>query len=144
MKSPLLKKQSFFSIVLSVLREPMLLLLICGGLIYLFLGKLQEALMLLTFVFVIIGITIYQERRTERTLEALRDLSSPRALVVRGGHEHRIPGREVVRDDIIVITEGDRVPADAIVIYSNNLMVDESLLTGESMPVQKLQRYNPF
>jgi len=83
------------------------------------------------------GITLYQERKTERALEALRDLSSPRALVIRDGEQKRIAGREVVRGDIIVLSEGDRVPADAVLVSCVNLSVDESLLTGESVPVRK-------
>jgi Ca2+-transporting ATPase len=78
-----------------------------------------------------------QERRTERALEALRDLSSPRALVIRDGAQRRIAGREVVRGDLVVLGEGDRVPADALLRDGNNLAVDESLLTGESVPVRK-------
>jgi Ca2+-transporting ATPase len=133
------KKRGFLSIALNIIREPMLLLLIAGGLIYMLLGDVEEALMLLSFVFFIIGITLYQERKTERTLEALRDLSSPRALVIRDGIRKRIAGREVLPDDIVVLVEGDRVPADAVVLSSNNLMVDESLLTGESVPVHKAE-----
>ena len=134
---PSAKKRSIFSIALSVLREPMLLLLIASGVIYMILGDIQEALILLGFVFVIIGITLYQEQKTERALEALRDMSSPRALVIRDGASKRIAGREVVRGDIIILSEGDRVPADGILQDGNNLMVEESLLTGESVPVRK-------
>ncbi len=112
------------------------LLLICGAL-YLVLGDAEEALMLLGFVFVVMGITLYQENKTENALEALRDLSSPRALVIRGGEKTRIAGREVVRDDIMLVAEGDRVAADAILLRATNLSVDESLLTGESVPVRK-------
>ena len=131
------KPKSAFGIALDVIREPMFLLLVaCGG-IYVLLGDAQEAIMLLGFVFVIIGITFVQERKTERALEALRDLSSPRALVVRGGIERRISGREVVRDDVIVVAEGDRIPADARLVMSSYLAIDESLLTGESVPVAK-------
>jgi Ca2+-transporting ATPase len=136
---PSAKKRSIFSIALNVLREPMLLLLIASGIIYMVLGDIQEALMLLGFVLVIIGITLYQERKTERALEALRDLSSPRALVIRDGVSKRIAGREVVRGDIIVLSEGDRVPADGVVLDCNNLMLEESLLTGESVPVRKAE-----
>ncbi|MFA5309195.1 MAG: cation-translocating P-type ATPase [Dehalococcoidales bacterium] len=136
---PSARKRSFLAIAFGVIREPMLLLLIAGGIIYMVLGDIQEALLLLFFVFVIIGITLYQERRTERTLEALRDLSSPRAMVIRDGATRRIAGREVVRGDIIVLSEGDRVPADGIVLACNNLLVEESLLTGESVPVHKLE-----
>lgn len=136
---PSADKRSFFTIVLEVIREPMFLLLIACGTIYLFLGDLQEALMLLGFVFVIMGITFYQERKTENTLEALRDLSSPRARVIRDGKQMRIAGREVVTDDVIMLKEGDRVPADAIILSCSNLLLNESLLTGESVPVRKVQ-----
>lgn len=94
--------------------------------------------MLMGFVFVVMGITLYQERKTERALEALRDLSSPRALVIRAGMEKRIAGREVVRGDLIVLSEGDRVPADAILLSCTNFSADESLLTGESVSVRKI------
>ena len=131
-------KRTIFNIVWDVVREPMFLLLIACGSIYLVLGDLQEALMLLGFVFVIMGITFYQERKTENTLEALRDLSSPRALVIRDGQQKRIAGREVVRGDIIMLKEGDRVPADAVLLSCSNLLINESLLTGESVPVRKV------
>ena len=131
------KKRSVFALLVDVVREPMFLMLIACGLIYLLLGSIEDALMLLGFVVVIIGITLYQERRTERALDALRDLSSPRALVVRDGRQQRIAGREVVRDDILLVSEGDRVPADAALLSSSGLSIDESLLTGESFPVRK-------
>ncbi len=131
------KKQGVFTIFLNVIKEPMLLLLIGSGLIYLVLGEAKDALMLTSFVFVVIGITFHQERKTERTLEALRNISSPRALVIRDGLERRIPGREVVKGDILVLKEGDRVPADAVVLECENLSVDESLLTGEALAVRK-------
>ncbi len=115
----------------------MFLLLVAGDLIYLVLGDVREALILLGFVFVVIGITFYQERKTERALEALRDLSSPRALVIRDGEQRRIAGRDVVRGDIVILTEGDRVPADATLLSCTNFSVDESLLTGESISVRK-------
>ncbi len=120
----------------------MFLLLIAAGTLYLLLGDLEEALLLLLFVFVIMGITFYQERKTEHALEALRDLSSPRALVIRSGKLERIAGREVVRGDTLVINEGDRVPADAVLSSCVNLSIDESLLTGESIPVNKAEGEN--
>jgi Ca2+-transporting ATPase len=136
---PSAKKRSFLAIAFGVIREPMLLLLIAGGIIYMVLGDIQEALLLLFFVFVIISITLYQEHKTERTLEALRDLSSPRAMVIRESITKRIAGRDLVRGDIIILSEGDRVPADGIVLACNNLLIEESLLTGESVPVHKLE-----
>ena len=134
---PSTKQRSIFAIALEVVREPMFLLLIACGCIYLVLGEPQEALILLAFVFVVMGITLYQERKTERALEALRDLSSPRALVIRDNEPKRIPGREVVCGDIVILSEGDRIPADAVLLSCVNLSIDESLLTGESLPVRK-------
>lgn len=134
---PSQKQQSAFEIFLNVVREPMLLLLLGSGLIYFFLGETSDAMMLMTFVFVVVGITFYQERKTERAVEALKNLSSPRALVIRNGERIRIAGREVVVDDTLILREGDRVPADAVIISASNLLVDESLLTGESIAVQK-------
>ncbi len=134
---PSSRRRSAVAIAIEVAREPMFLLLVAGGVIYLVLGDVQEALMLLAFVFIVIGITFYQEHKTERVLEALRDLSSPRALVIREGQQKRIAGREVVRGDMLVLKEGDRVPADAGLWSSLNLSVNESLLTGEAVPVRK-------
>jgi Ca2+-transporting ATPase len=135
---PSARPRSILAIAWNVLREPMFLLLVACGVIYLRLGDIREAAMLLCFVFVIMGITLYQERKTERALEALRDLSSPRALVIRDGEERRIAGREVVRGDAIILAEGDRVPADAVLRSGSYMLVDESLVTGESVPVHKV------
>jgi len=134
---PAAGQRGIFSLAFGVIREPMFLLLVACGAVYLVLGDIQEALMLLGFVFFVMGLTLYEERKTENALDALRDLSSPRAQVVRDGKERRIAGREVVRDDILVVNEGDRVPADARLLSCLNLSVDESLLTGESVPVRK-------
>lgn len=131
------KPRSLVAIALEVVREPMFVLLVASGSIYLAVGDLTEGLLLLAFVFVVMGITLYQQRKTERALEALRDLSSPRALVIRNGGRKRIPGREVVVGDLVMLAEGDRVPADAVMLDSTGLSVDESLLTGESVAVRK-------
>lgn len=131
-------KRDLFRIALEVIREPMFLLLVAAGSIYLLLGDVSDALMLLGFVCVVMAITIYQENKTERILETLRDLTSPRALVIRDGVEHRIAGREVVRGDLLLLSEGDRIAADAVLISCNHFYADESLLTGESVAVCKL------
>lgn len=134
---PSSKPKSVFTIAVGVVKEPMFLLLVACGTLYLTLGDIQEGLMLLSFVFVVMGIEFYQEKKTEKALDALKDLASPRALVIRDGETIRIPGKEVVTGDVVVLQEGDRVPADAMVMDSNNLLADESLLTGESVPVRK-------
>ena len=129
--------KSTAAIVRDVVTEPMFLMLLAAGGIYLALGDRGEALFLLGFVFVVIGITLAQERKTQRALESLRDLSAPRALVIRDGQEQRIAGRDVVCGDLLVLHEGDRIAADALLI-NGQLEVDESLLTGEAVPVAKL------
>ena len=116
----------------------MLALLLVGGMVYLALGDLKEAIILVAFATMSIVITVVQETRTERVLEALRDLTSPRALVIRDGERRRIAGRDVVRGDLIVLSEGDRVPADAVLLQCQDLHADESTLTGESVPVRKV------
>ncbi|MDQ5871242.1 MAG: cation-translocating P-type ATPase [Acidobacteriota bacterium] len=132
-------RRGIFRAALEVVREPMILLLLAAGGIYLLLGDLREALVLLFSVLVVIAISLFQNRRTERALQALRDLSSPRALVIRDGTRQRIPGRDVVPGDVLVLSEGDRVPADATVLQTSHLSVEESLLTGESAPVRKVR-----
>ena len=134
---PSADQRTALRIAVDVLREPMFLILIACGAIYLFLGDRQEALILLGFVIIVAVITLYQEQKTERALAALRDLSSPRAQVLRAGERRRIAGREVVRGDLLVLAEGDRVPADGALVECHNLAADESLLTGESAPVRK-------
>jgi Ca2+-transporting ATPase len=125
------------AIALGVLAEPMFLLLVAGAVIYLVLGDIHEALVLVASLLVVSTIAVVQERKSERALEALRDLASPRALVIRDGIPIRIAGAEVVRGDLVVVSEGDRVPADVRIGVANDLMLDESLLTGESLPVEK-------
>ncbi len=135
---PAQEKRSLLAIAFEVAREPMFLMLVAAGALYLLMGEPADALMLLGFVFVVMGITIVQARRTERALDALRDLSSPRALVIRDGAQRRIPGRDVARGDLVVLSEGDRVPADGLLRRGLHLSADESLLTGESVPVRKV------
>jgi len=134
---PSTRRRGLPHLLLQVVREPMFLLLIAATAVYLVLGDLAESLALAGSMAVVIAITVLQERRTERALERLRDLSSPRAAVIRDGAEQRIAGADVVRGDLLLLREGDRVAADAIVVDANALQADESLLTGESVPVPK-------
>lgn len=131
------KTRGLLKICAEVVTEPMFLLLLAAGGIYLLMGDVHDALVLLTFISIIIVVTIAQELRTERALEALRDLSSPRALVIRDGEAVRIAGRDVVVGDVLLLSEGDRVPADARILEFHELSADESMLTGESVSVPK-------
>ena len=134
---PVSEPRSVLKLAREVVFEPMFLLLVSCGAIYMLLGDTQEALMLLGFVFVVMAISFVQQRRSERSLEALRDLSSPQALVERNGKPERIAARELVVGDLALLAEGDRVPADIHLVQVSNFAVDESLLTGESAPVVK-------
>jgi P-type Ca2+ transporter type 2C len=136
---PTAKERNLLQQAWGVVREPMLLLLLGAGAVNFLLAESLDGFILMSFVVVVIGIEIYQEHRTENALAALRNLSSPRALVLRDGQRVRIPGREVVRGDHVLLAEGDRVPADATLIECVNLSVDESALTGESVPVRKAE-----
>jgi P-type Ca2+ transporter type 2C len=130
-------QRGLFRIVLDAVREPMLQLLLAAGVIYLVVGDLAEALILLAFAVLNVALVVVQESRTERALAALKDLTSPSAFVIRDGARQCIPAGEVVAGDIIVLVEGDRVPADARLLEVADLEADESLLTGESVPVRK-------
>lgn len=125
------------AIVLETLREPMFVLLLGAAGLYLVLGDLAEGLFLLAGAGAAIGLVIFQETRSEQALAALRALAQPRARVLRAGIARLVPSRELVPDDIIIIGEGDRIPADALLVTGDVLSVDESLLTGESAPVTK-------
>lgn len=133
-------KRNIFKIVFGLITEPMIFLLLATVSIYFFLGDRKEAFLLLTSFFGIIAIELYQDKKTEKSLEALRNLSSPISDVVRDGKKITIHGRDVVVGDIILLSEGSRVPADAKLISADNLKVDESLLTGESESVEKHTR----
>lgn len=132
------QRRTLWAIVGEALREPMFLLLLAAGALYLLFGDLQEGLTLFGFVVATLGLTLYQEGKTERAIDALRDLTSPRALVIRDQQSQRIAGSEVVYGDLLQLNEGDRVPADALLLSADGLRVDESLLTGEAVPVGKL------
>jgi P-type Ca2+ transporter type 2C len=128
--------KSLWRITADVVLEPMFLMLLAAGTVYLVIGDAAEASFLLGSVFAVIGLTLSQERKTQRALESLRDLSAPRALVIRDGIERRISSREVVRGDLLVLHEGDRVAADAVLLQGQ-ISTDESLLTGEAIPQDK-------
>jgi len=141
---PIKDPKSLIKTLVKIITEPMFSLLLLAGTIYLIIGSIEDALLLLCFIAISIGITAYQEHKSERAIEALKDLSSPRALVIREGLTERIAGREVVLGDQLILEEGDRVAADALVLDSHDLLLDESLLTGESEPIEKLNGHKVY
>ncbi|MBL0953198.1 MAG: cation-translocating P-type ATPase [Leptospira sp.] len=131
------KRIGFLRMLFGVVTEPMILLLISISIVYLLLGDRGEALLLLGSVIGIICITFYQEKKTETAISALRSLASPRTNVIRDGQIIRIEGKDVVYGDLLILNEGDRIPADAELLSDRLFSCDESLLTGESIPVNK-------
>ena len=117
------QRRALHDIIRDVLAEPMFMLLLLAGGIYLLMGDRGEAMILLGFVLIIIAITVLQERRTDNALAALRDLSSPRALVMRNGEALRIAGHDVVREDILLLAEGDAIRGLALLQILNDAVV---------------------
>ena len=136
-------RRGIWRIIAEILRQPMFALLLAAGGIYAVLGEVLDGLVLLAFATLSVAITVIQETRSEHVLEALRNLASPRALVIRDGRQQRIPGREVVPGDTLLLAEGDRVPADGQLQECNDLLIDEAILTGESVPVRKSAEVAP-
>ncbi|MFZ9596044.1 MAG: cation-translocating P-type ATPase [Bdellovibrionia bacterium] len=129
--------------LLELLKEPMVLLLLGCGLLYLALGDPTEAWVLIGFFVLILVITVHQQRRSDQAMAGLRQLASPRAWVIRDGKKRQISAAQVVIGDLVVIQEGDRVPADGRVVLSWALALDESVLTGESWAVEKKESVSP-
>src|SRR5579864_971428 len=130
-------RRGFVEIVVQTLREPMFALLLVGGGVYAAIGDLKEALVLLAFACVSVVIAVVQEFRSERVLAALRGLAEPVSTVIRDGAPRQVPSAELVRGDLVVLAEGERVPADGVLRRGDDVTMDESLLTGESAPVAK-------
>ena len=131
------RRRGWPAIAAEAAREPMFLLLLGAAGLYLLLGEPRESVFLMAMVLLMVGMTLYQEGRTEHALAALRDMSAPAATVIRDARRRRVPAADLVRDDLLLLSEGDRVPADALLLECSGLAVDESLLTGESVAVGK-------
>ncbi|MFZ3130403.1 MAG: cation-translocating P-type ATPase [Desulfosporosinus sp.] len=136
------KKQSFFSKVIHIIGEPMFLLLIVAAIIYFILGEPRDGAIMLIFVVGIISIDVVQEWKTDKTLNALKDLSAPHVTVIRDGKEQIIASVDLVPNDLMIIAEGVKIPADGDVIKVSDLCVDESTLTGEAEGVWKVTMDN--
>ncbi|MFA5385672.1 MAG: cation-transporting P-type ATPase, partial [Eubacteriales bacterium] len=136
------KKQSFFRKVIHIICEPMFLLLIVAAVIYFILGEPRDGAIMLIFVVGIISIDVIQEWKTDKTLNALKDLSAPHVVVIRDGKEQIIASADLVPNDLMIITEGVKIPADGDVVKVSDLCVDESTLTGEAEGVWKVTMDN--
>ena len=132
------KQESFFHKVIEIIREPMFLLLLVAAVIYFILGEPRDGIIMLVFVIGIISIDVIQEWKTDKTLNALKDLSAPHITVIRDGKEQRIASVNLVPGDLMIINEGVKIPADGEIIKANDLCIDESTLTGEAIGVWKV------
>ena len=124
-------------------REPMFMLLVAAALLYIALGDIVEGLTLALFVLAVLGMTFWQEGRADAALQALRGLTQPQARVLRDGQVQRVAAHEVVPGDLLLLAEGDRIAADGWLLEAEHVQVDESLLTGESVPVGKRATPDP-
>lgn len=131
------KKESLLSKIFHIMLEPMFLLLIIASIVYFILGEPKDGIIMLIFVAAIISIDVIQEWKTDRTLEALKDLSAPRVTVIRDGVETSIASDDLVPGDLMLVCEGVKISADGVVVKSSDLCVDESSLTGEAEGVWK-------
>ena len=131
------KSRSLATVAIGTLREPMYIFLLAAASLYLFVGDLGEGLFLLAGAALSVGLVVFQDARSERALAALRQLAEPFAQVIRDGVQQRLAARELVPGDIALVVEGERIPADAVLRQGDVLTVDESALTGESVPVAK-------
>lgn len=138
-KNILYEKKEFTLIksIYNSLAEPLLLILLIACLIYYFIGNFNDFLILTSSAFIILIINIYQNYQTEKTISKLKSLQQKYSEVYRDGIKKQIPAEELVVGDIILISEGERIPADLVILESSNLSIDESIITGESLPVRK-------
>lgn len=124
-------------IFIDLVREPMFLMLLTACILYFVLGEIGEGLMMLAAMSIVVSISLYQEVKNSNALKALSDLTSPTVTVIRDGAEQTVSSRELVPGDIMLLEEGMSIPADAVVLEQNDLTVNESVITGESLPVDK-------
>jgi Ca2+-transporting ATPase len=136
------KEENFFYKIIHVLSEPMFLLLLVAAVIYFILGEPRDGIIMLVFVVGIISIDVVQEWKTDKTLNALKDLSAPRIKVIRDGIEVIIASSDLVPGDVMIISEGVKIPADGEIIKASDLCMDESTLTGEAENVWKVTIYD--
>lgn len=130
----------FLRIAWDIVKEPMFILLFIAGTLYFFLGESKEGLMMMAAIMLVAAISVYQEVKSNHALEALRQFSEPKVVVIREAAELEIDTSELVPDDTMLLEEGMKIPADAIILQANDLTVDESILTGESIPADKSRK----
>lgn len=138
-QSDSIKKNTWYNMLLAILKEPMLLLLIAVAIIYVIVGNYSEAAFMLGAIIAVSGISFYQDNRSKKALEALEKLNEPLSTVIRNSKVIQIPTREIAVGDLCIIEEGKMINADGEIVHSNDFSVNEASLTGESFSVFKNQ-----
>ncbi len=136
------KENGFLIAAKSLIKEPMFLLLLAASAIYFISGETGDGIFMVSAIVLVAAISFYQESRSRNAIDALHKLTQPFSKVIRDGEEIEIPSEEIVIGDHMIVREGTSVPADGVVIQSNDFSVNESILTGESLPVSKNQDEN--
>ena len=131
------KRQNWWLLLMHILKEPMLILLIAISIIYFITGQNSEAFFMLAAIIIVSGISFYQDTRSRKALEALEALTEPLSLVLRNGEPKEIATKDIVVNDLVIVTEGQTINADGTIVHSNDFSVNESSLTGEAYPVFK-------
>ncbi|HEX6427042.1 MAG TPA: HAD-IC family P-type ATPase, partial [Niastella sp.] len=131
------KPRHLIHILADIIKEPMFILLMIACVIYFILGQPTEGIMMLVAICFVSAISLYQDARSTRALQALKQFTEPEVTVIRDGVKKTIHSEELVPGDVILLEEGNKVPADATVLQENDLSVNESIITGESVPVDK-------
>ena len=131
------EKRLLLHVLKEIVFQPMFILLLAACLIYFFVGRYSDGIIMLVSIFIVSGISLYQEYRSQDAINALKKLSAPKSNVIRDGMQIKIPTEEIVVDDIVVIEEGEIISADGVIISAHDFSVNESILTGESFPVNK-------
>src|SRR4051812_27294983 len=129
--------RGFFKVLVDIIREPMFILLIVACSLYFILGEPDEGWMMMAAMLFVAAISFYQDVKSTRAVEALKEFTEPKITVVRDGIEKTISSADLVPGDIMLLEEGSKIPADGIIVQENDLSVNESIITGESMPVDK-------
>lgn len=132
------KQESIWETILEEIREPMILLLLATGVLYAIFGEPIDTLTIFVVIFIVVGVEIFNERRAEKALASLSQLAEPTVMIRRDGQSRSVPVEELVPGDVVLLESGQRLPADARLIESYGLEVDESSLTGESLPIPKV------
>ncbi len=131
------EERIFWNVLKEVIMEPMFILLLAACIIYFAVGQLKEGIIMLASIFIVAGISLFQEYRSKNAVLALKKISAAHSTVIRNGEQINIPSDEIVVDDIVLLEEGELISADALIMSANDFSVNESILTGESFAVHK-------